>query len=87
VQAAAPQDEPPLEILAEIHRVIGKALCREDDPVGVRASYTGSATSAPRATSKQRPPRCPAAPRPHHGDRAKPLLRYARLLRAKHAPI
>jgi transcriptional regulator with AAA-type ATPase domain/tetratricopeptide (TPR) repeat protein len=43
VQAAAPQDEPPLEILAEIHRVIGKALHREKDPVGARAAFQRSA--------------------------------------------
>ena len=43
VQAAAPQDEPPLEILAEIHRVIGKALRRENDPVGARVAFQRSA--------------------------------------------
>ena len=43
VQAAAPQDEPPLEILAEIHRVIGKALHREDDPIGARVAFRRSA--------------------------------------------
>ena len=43
VQAAAPQDEPPLEILAEIHRVIGKALRREDDPMGARVAFQRSA--------------------------------------------
>jgi DNA-binding NtrC family response regulator len=43
VQAAAPQDEPPLEILAEIHRVIGKALRHENDPVGARVAFQRSA--------------------------------------------
>jgi len=43
VQAAPPEDEPPLEILAEIHRVIGKALVCEGDPVGARAAFQRSA--------------------------------------------
>ena len=43
VHAAAPHDEPPLEILAEIHRVIGKALRRENDPVGARLAFQRSA--------------------------------------------
>ena len=43
VQAATPEDEPPLEILAEIHRVVGKALVREGDQAGARAAFQRSA--------------------------------------------
>jgi len=43
VHAAGSDDEPPLEILAEAHRVIGKALAREGDHAGAAAAYERSA--------------------------------------------
>jgi DNA-binding NtrC family response regulator/tetratricopeptide (TPR) repeat protein len=43
VHAAAPDEEPPLEVLAEIHRVTGKALLREGDPLGARVALQRSA--------------------------------------------
>jgi DNA-binding NtrC family response regulator len=43
VRAATPDEEPHLEVLAEIHRVTGKALLREGDPLGAHDALRRSA--------------------------------------------
>jgi len=43
VEALAGHDEPPLELLGEVHRVLGRALAREGDLAGAAEAFSRSA--------------------------------------------